>query len=64
MPEQQQNAVEIRGLTYSWANNHRVIFDNIDIDAPLGKITAIMGPSGSGNYLASFDWRTIGSHRR
>ncbi|MFI4938003.1 MAG: ATP-binding cassette domain-containing protein [Candidatus Berkiellales bacterium] len=45
----QQNAVEIRGLSFGWGNNnHQVIFDNVEIAAPIGKITAIMGPSGSG----------------
>ncbi|MBS0286210.1 MAG: ATP-binding cassette domain-containing protein [Proteobacteria bacterium] len=46
----QQNAVEIRGLTFSWGNNNhrRIIFDDVNIDVPLGKVTAIMGPSGSG----------------
>ncbi|MBI2791659.1 MAG: ATP-binding cassette domain-containing protein [Gammaproteobacteria bacterium] len=46
----QNNCVEIRGLTFGWGNNHsqRIIFDNIDIDVQIGKVTAIMGPSGSG----------------
>lgn len=50
MTDKIRNAVEIRGLTFSWGNNNnsRIIFDNVDIDAPVGKITAIMGPSGSG----------------
>ncbi len=38
--------VEIRGLTFSRGN--RVIFDNIDLDIPRGKVTVIMGPSGTG----------------
>ncbi len=40
------NAVEIRGLTFYRGN--RAIFDNIDIDIQRGKVTAIMGPSGTG----------------
>lgn len=38
--------VKIRGLTFK--RDSRVIFDNVDIDIPRGKITAIMGPSGCG----------------
>lgn len=38
--------VSIRGLTYYRGN--RAIFDGIDIDIERGKITAIMGPSGTG----------------
>ena len=38
--------VEIRGLSFSRGN--RPIFDNVDMDIPRGKVTAIMGPSGTG----------------
>ncbi len=38
--------VSIRGLRFSRGN--RVIFDGVDIDIPRGKVTAIMGPSGTG----------------
>jgi phospholipid/cholesterol/gamma-HCH transport system ATP-binding protein len=38
--------VEIRGLTFY--RGARAIFDNIDIDIHRGKVTAIMGPSGTG----------------
>lgn len=38
--------VEIRGLSFARAS--RVIFDKVDIDIPRGKVTAIMGPSGTG----------------
>src|ERR1700722_12786085 len=49
MTNKSTNAIEIRGLSFGWENSHhRIIFDNIDICAPVGKITAIMGPSGSG----------------
>lgn len=41
-----KNLVEIRDLHYS--RDSRVIFSGIDIDIPKGKITAIMGPSGTG----------------
>lgn len=44
----QRNTVEIRGLTFHWGNNHRIVFDNVDINVPAGKVTAILGPSGSG----------------
>lgn len=40
------NFVEIRGLTFR--RGDRVIFDNVDIDVPRGRITTIMGPSGTG----------------
>ena len=38
--------VQIRGLSFS--RGSRQIFDNIDIDIPRGRVTAIMGPSGTG----------------
>lgn len=38
--------VSIRGMSFSRGN--RLIFDNIDLDIPRGKLTAIMGPSGTG----------------
>jgi phospholipid/cholesterol/gamma-HCH transport system ATP-binding protein len=38
--------VEIRGLRF--AHGERVIFDGVDMDIARGKVTAIMGPSGTG----------------
>lgn len=38
--------VKIRGLRFS--RGSRMIFDGVDLDIPRGKITAIMGPSGTG----------------
>ncbi len=38
--------VEIRGLSFS--RGSRKIFNDVDIDIPRGKVTAIMGPSGTG----------------
>jgi len=38
--------VEIRGLRF--ARGDHIIFDGIDLDIPRGKVTAIMGPSGTG----------------
>lgn len=38
--------IKIRGLRF--ARDTRWIFDGVDIDIPRGKITAIMGPSGTG----------------
>jgi len=38
--------VKIRNLHF--AHGSRVIFDGVDIDIPRGKVTAIMGPSGTG----------------
>ena len=40
------NLVEIRGLSFN--RGARVIFDNVNLDIERGKITAIMGPSGTG----------------
>lgn len=42
----QDNLVEITNLTFS--REERVIFNGINIHVPRGKITAIMGPSGTG----------------
>src|SRR5690606_31287315 len=39
-------ALPIWGLTFS--RGGRRIFDNVDIDIPRGKVTTIMGPSGTG----------------
>lgn len=38
--------VSIRDLSYSWGQ--RKIFDGVNLDIPRGKVTAIMGPSGTG----------------
>ena len=38
--------VRVRGLTT--VLNGKTIFDNLDLDIPRGKVTAIMGPSGTG----------------
>lgn len=41
-----KNLVEVRNLCFSFGP--RMIFDNIDLDFQRGKITTIMGPSGTG----------------
>jgi phospholipid/cholesterol/gamma-HCH transport system ATP-binding protein len=41
-----ETLVKIRGLHF--ARGDRVIFDGVDLDIPRGKLTAIMGPSGTG----------------
>jgi len=41
-----ENVIEVRGVTF--LRGERVIYDNVDIDIPRGKVTAIMGPSGTG----------------
>ena len=46
MTEQTENIVEIRNLDY--ARGQREIFKGLDINIPRGKVTAIMGPSGTG----------------
>ncbi|MBY0545125.1 MAG: ATP-binding cassette domain-containing protein [Gammaproteobacteria bacterium] len=38
--------VKVRNLSFS--RGDRLIFDNISLDIPRGKITAVMGPSGTG----------------
>ncbi len=38
--------VSIKGMSFSRGN--RLIYNNIDLDIPRGKVTAIMGPSGTG----------------
>ncbi|PCS23337.1 phospholipid ABC transporter ATP-binding protein MlaF [Candidatus Enterovibrio escicola] len=40
------NLVEISNLTF--CRERKVIFDNISLTVPIGKVTAIMGPSGIG----------------
>ena len=46
MPAIDNNLIRIRDLHFS--RDHSKIFNGIDIDIPKGKITAIMGPSGTG----------------
>lgn len=40
------NLIEIRNLTFR--RGERLIFDQVSLDIPRGKVTAIMGPSGTG----------------
>jgi len=42
----QDNLVRVRGLRFAFGP--RAIFDGVDIDIRRGKVTAIMGPSGTG----------------
>ncbi|MCG8426863.1 MAG: ABC transporter ATP-binding protein [Chromatiales bacterium] len=42
----QEPLIKIRGLTFY--RGSRAIFDGVDIDIQRGKVTAIMGPSGTG----------------
>ncbi len=46
MKPSKQSLVEVRQMTFR--RGSRTIFDGIDLDIPVGKITAIMGPSGTG----------------
>lgn len=46
MPVFTDSLIEIRGLKFS--RGPRPIFDGVDLMIPRGKITAIMGPSGTG----------------
>jgi phospholipid/cholesterol/gamma-HCH transport system ATP-binding protein len=43
---QESPIIEIRSLGY--AVGGRAIFDGLDVDVPRGRITAVMGPSGTG----------------
>jgi phospholipid/cholesterol/gamma-HCH transport system ATP-binding protein len=45
-PVLEENLVEIENLTFK--RGERVIYDNISLSIPKGKVTAIMGPSGIG----------------
>ncbi len=46
MNQKNDNFIEIKGV--SFRRGERIIFDNIDITIPRGRVTAIMGPSGTG----------------
>ena len=46
MSSSSQNVIEIRSLSHRLGE--RVIFDNVSLDVQRGRITAIMGPSGTG----------------
>jgi phospholipid/cholesterol/gamma-HCH transport system ATP-binding protein len=46
MTDYNDNLVEVRNLTFRFGS--RIIFDDIDIDIQRGKVTTIMGPSGTG----------------
>lgn len=46
MQSQPNNLIELHHLSFSRGN--RLIFNDISLSIPLGKITAIMGPSGTG----------------
>ena len=46
MSQTMANLVDVRGVSFSRGN--RLIFDDISLTVPRGKITAIMGPSGIG----------------
>ena len=57
MSQTMANLVDVRGVSFSRAN--RLIFDDISLTVPRGKITAIMGPSGIGKTTLL---RLIGGH--
>lgn len=46
MSKHSDNVIEVRDLWY--ARSQRPIFTGLDIDIPRGRVTAIMGPSGTG----------------
>ena len=58
-PERGANLVEVRNLHFSIGS--RLIYESVDMDIARGRITAIMGPSGTGKTtllrLISGQWR-------
>ncbi|MFP5358774.1 MAG: ABC transporter ATP-binding protein [Gammaproteobacteria bacterium] len=54
-----ETLVQVRGLHF--AHGPRVIYDGIDVQIPRGKVTAVMGPSGTGKTtllrLIGGQWR-------
>lgn len=46
MADSNSNLVEVRKLTFRFGS--RIIFDDVDLDIQRGKVTTIMGPSGTG----------------
>jgi phospholipid/cholesterol/gamma-HCH transport system ATP-binding protein len=61
-PNGQEILVRVRGLRFAFGP--RSIYDGVDIDIPRGKVTAIMGPSGTGKTtllrLIGGQWRPQG----
>lgn len=55
------DAMLVRARGVHFAHGPRVIYDGVDIDIPRGKVTAIMGPSGTGKTtllrLIGGQWR-------
>ena len=47
--KRQTTLIKVENLTFK--RGERVIFDDISLSVPKGKITAIMGPSGIGKQL-------------
>lgn len=43
-----QSAIEIKNLSFRYANREQVIFQNLNLQIPRGKLTLIMGSSGCG----------------
>ena len=58
-PQTRDNLVEVRGVHFTIGS--RVIYKAVDLDIARGRITAIMGPSGTGKTtllrLISGQWR-------
>ena len=46
LPSSSDMLISVRNLSFAWGD--RKIFDDVSLDIPRGKVTAIMGPSGTG----------------
>ena len=40
--------IKLSGITYAYPNTERKIFDNADMEIPVGKSVGVIGPSGAG----------------
>ena len=49
--------IKVRDVHFS--RGSKLIFDGVDMDFQRGKVTAIMGPSGTGKTTLLADWWSI-----
>lgn len=43
-----KDAIKLEGITYAYPNTERKIFDNADMNIPVGASVGVIGPSGAG----------------